>query len=105
MNSSFDYNLASSRNIGWVTEQEQSQLQNKKIAIAGLGSVGGSHLITLTRLGVGKFNISDLDVFELANFNRQAGASISHLNQAKTEVMKKLALDINPELDGVHTPA
>lgn len=97
--SSFNYNLAFSRNIGWVTETEQSLLRGKKIAIAGLGGVGGSHLITLTRLGVGKFNISDLDVFELANFNRQAGASISHLDQEKVSVMKQMALDINPELE------
>lgn len=95
----FNYQQAFSRNIGWITEHEQQMLQSKKIAIAGLGGVGGSHLMTLTRLGVGKFNISDLDVFELANFNRQAGASISHLNRSKVEVMEEMAQDINPELD------
>ncbi len=95
----FNYQEAFSRNIGWITEQEQQLLRTKKIAIAGLGGVGGSHLITLTRLGVGKFNISDLDVFELANFNRQAGASVSHLNHSKVEVMEEMAKDINPELD------
>ena len=94
----FDYQMAFSRNIGWITEAEQSVLQAKRVAIAGLGGVGGSHLITLTRLGVGKFNISDLDVFELANFNRQAGASISHLNRSKVDVMQEIALDINSEL-------
>ena len=94
----FDYNQAFSRNLGWVTEKEQEALRFKKIAIAGLGGVGGSHLITLTRLGVGNFNISDLDEFELANFNRQAGATLSHLNQPKVEVMQKMALDINSEL-------
>lgn len=99
MNGIFDYKTAFSRNLGWVTETEQSSLQSKKIAIAGLGGVGGSHLITLSRLGVGKLNISDLDVFELANFNRQAGASISHLNQTKVDTMKGMALDINPELE------
>lgn len=99
MNRTFNYDLAFSRNIGWVTETEQTLLRDKKIAIAGLGGVGGSHLITLTRLGIGKFNISDLDIFELANFNRQAGASISHLEKPKVEVMKQLALDINPELE------
>ena len=99
MNSTFDYNLAFSRNIGWVTEQEQLLLQSKKIAIAGLGGVGGSHLMTLCRLGVGKFNISDLDIFELANFNRQAGASMSHIGQSKVDTMKSMALDINPELE------
>ncbi len=96
---SFDYEIAFSRNIGWVTEQEQLLLQCKKIAIAGLGGVGGSHLMTLSRLGVGKFNISDLDVFELANFNRQAGASMSHIGQSKVDTMKRLALDINPDLE------
>jgi len=98
MTTPFNYQTAFSRNLGWITEQEQSNLQSKKIAIAGLGGVGGAHLITLTRLGIGKFNISDLDTFELANFNRQAGASISHINQSKVEVMEEMALDINPEL-------
>lgn len=96
---SFDYTSAFSRNIGWLTQQEQESLKNKRIAIAGLGGVGGSHLITLTRLGVGKFNISDFDKFELPNFNRQAGASVSHLDRFKTEVMAEMALDINPELE------
>ncbi len=94
----FNYQEAFSRNIGWVTEQEQQLLRSKRIAIAGLGGVGGIHLTTLTRLGIGKFNISDLDVFELANFNRQAGASVSHLNRSKVDVMEELAKDINPEL-------
>lgn len=52
----FDYDKAFSRNIGWVTPEEQLILRTKRIAIAGLGGVGGSHLMTLTRLGVGKFN-------------------------------------------------
>jgi len=98
-NFTFDYNTAFSRNLGFVSEQEQQALRNKRVAIAGMGGVGGSHLLTLSRLGIGKFNIADFDTFELANFNRQAGASISHLHQEKTEVMSALALDINPELD------
>jgi len=95
----FDYHSAFSRNIGWITETEQEILRSKRIAIAGLGGVGGSHLLTLTRLGLGRFNISDLDSFELANFNRQAGASLSHLEQPKVDVLADLALGINPELD------
>lgn len=98
MDSSFAYDLAFSRNIGWVTEAEQALLRAKRIAIAGLGGVGGSHLLTLTRLGIGNFNISDLDIFELANFNRQAGASMRHVGRTKVEVLQELALDINPEL-------
>ena len=99
MKNPFDYEVAFSRNIGWITQTEQQLLKTKRIAIAGLGGVGGSHLLTLTRLGIGRFNISDMDTFELANFNRQAGASLSHIGRTKVEVLKELALDINPELD------
>ncbi|PCJ37989.1 MAG: thiamine biosynthesis protein ThiF [Cellvibrionales bacterium] len=95
----FDYETAFSRNIGWVTEAEQQILRAKCIAIAGLGGVGGSHLLTLTRLGIGSFNIADLDIFEQENFNRQAGASIRHVGREKIDVLAELALDINPELN------
>lgn len=98
LKSEFNYEKAFSRNLGWITESEQSVLRAKRIAIAGLGGVGGSHLITLTRLGLGKFNISDFDTFEVENFNRQAGASMSQLNRSKVDVMQEKALDINPEL-------
>ena len=56
---SFDYTTAFSRNIGWLTLREQDSLRSKRVAIAGLGGVGGSHLITLTRLGIGAFTIAD----------------------------------------------
>ena len=95
----FDYNKAFSRNIGWVTEPEQAILRNKRIAIAGMGGVGGFHLLTLARLGVGKFNIADLDRFEVENFNRQVGASMSSIGQDKVEVLARMARDINPEME------
>jgi molybdopterin/thiamine biosynthesis adenylyltransferase len=95
----FDYNQAFSRNIGWLTEDEQQTLRGKRIAIAGLGGVGGSHLLTLARLGIGKFNISDMDKFEVGNFNRQAGAFMSTVDQPKVEVLARMARDINPELE------
>jgi len=98
MSAPFDYDQAFSRNIGWVTETEQQFLRTRCVAIAGLGGVGGSHLLTLTRLGIGRFHIADLDTFELANFNRQAGASLRHLGRPKVEVLEELARDINPEL-------
>lgn len=94
----FNYNEAFSRNIGWVTPNEQNILKSKRIAIAGLGGVGGAHLTTLTRLGVGAFNIADFDSFDLPNFNRQIGASMPSLAQDKTTVMQQQALAINPEL-------
>jgi len=99
MNSPWDYNTAFSRNIGWVTEQEQQALKAKRVAIAGMGGVGGSHLLTLARLGIGAFNIADFDNFEVCNFNRQRGATVSHLGKAKVDALADMALDINPELD------
>lgn len=94
----FNYDIAFSRNIGWLTKSEQKTIQSKKIAIAGMGGVGGVHLLTLCRLGVGHFHIADFDCFDVGNFNRQAGAFMSTLNQPKADVMKKMALDINPEI-------
>ena len=64
-----------------------------------MGGVGGFHLLSLARLGIGKFNIADPDLFELANFNRQAGATMSGLGKPKAEAMAALAKDINPDLD------
>jgi tRNA A37 threonylcarbamoyladenosine dehydratase len=95
----FDYDEAFSRNIGWLTRQEQALLRHKRVAIAGLGGVGGVHLLTLSRLGIGKFHLADFDTFELPNFNRQAGATVSSLGQEKLEVMMRQARDINPEID------
>ena len=94
----FDYDDAFSRNLGWVTVDEQRRLRGKRIAIAGLGGVGGSHLLTLTRLGIGHFNIADFDRFAVANFNRQAGATRSSVDRPKLDVLAEMALDINPGL-------
>jgi len=95
----FDYEEAFSRNLGWLTPKEQAALRKKRVAIAGMGGAGGVHLLALTRLGVGKFHVADLDQFNLVNFNRQAGATMSSLGQDKVEIMAAQALDINPELD------
>jgi molybdopterin/thiamine biosynthesis adenylyltransferase len=94
----FDYAQAFSRNRGWVTGSEQDSLRNKRIAIAGLGGVGGAHLITLARLGIGAFHLADYDTFDMPNINRQTGAGVRSLGRRKTNTLKEMALDINPEL-------
>ena len=94
----FDYKKAFSRNLGLVSEEEQERLKASTVAIAGMGGVGGDYLITLARAGVGGFHVADFDHFELANFNRQYGATLSSLGKEKSEIMAGLALDINPEL-------
>lgn len=96
---SFNYDKAFSRNIGWVTEAEQETLRRTRVAIGGLGGVGGVHLLTLARLGIGMFTIADFDVFDIVNFNRQVGANLSSLQQPKIDVLAEMTRDINPEID------
>jgi molybdopterin/thiamine biosynthesis adenylyltransferase len=96
MRPAFSYLDAFDRNIGWFTRDEQLRLQSKKIAIAGMGGVGGVHLLTLARLGISNFHIADLDIFELANFNRQIGATLSSVGQPKVDVLDGMTKDINP---------
>lgn len=95
--STFDYGVAFSRNIGWVTAAEQERLRSATVAIAGLGGVGGAHLLTLARLGIGHFRIADFDEFSPQNFNRQAGAFMSTVGQAKADVLQRMAADVNPD--------
>lgn len=95
----FNYDEAFSRNIGWVTEAEQQRLRQSRVAIGGLGGVGGVHLLTLARLGIGRFTIADFDLFDVVNFNRQVGATISSLQQPKIDVLAEMTRDINPEID------
>ncbi len=63
-----------------------------------MGGVGGVHLLTLVRFGVGAFNIADFDRFDIVNFNRQIGANVATIDRPKTEVLEEMALAINPEL-------
>src|SRR5436190_18491964 len=99
MSEPFIYDKAFARSIGWVTAAEQQILRGKRVAIAGAGGVGGVHLMTLVRLGVGSFHIADFDKFDLANFNRQVGAMQSTRGLPKIEVMAGMARDVNPELE------
>jgi molybdopterin/thiamine biosynthesis adenylyltransferase len=99
MQSHFDYDEAFSRNIGWLSREEQAVLRTKRIAIAGLGGVGGVHLLTLARLGVARFSLADFDAFDLVNFNRQVGATVSTLGLSKLDVLGRMVRDINPEVE------
>jgi molybdopterin/thiamine biosynthesis adenylyltransferase len=94
----FDPDIAFSRTLGLVTPSEMKALRGATVAIAGLGGVGGSHLLTLTRLGIGAFHLADFDSFGLENFNRQTGANMSTLGHRKIDVMSALAREINPGL-------
>jgi len=88
-----------SRNIGLLSEYEQEQLLQAKVAVVGAGGVGGLHILTLARLGIGKFNIADPDSFEVANVSRQFGAANSTYGRNKAEVLAEMVEDINPQAE------
>lgn len=95
----FDYSEAFKRNLGWFSKDDQQILRSKRIAIPGIGGVGGHHLHGFLRLGFEKFNLADPDSFEIQNFNRQQGASCETIGITKLIVSEKLAKSINPNVD------
>jgi molybdopterin/thiamine biosynthesis adenylyltransferase len=96
---SFDYTEAFSRNLGWITEDESVQLSKVKVAIAGMGGVGGHYAEVLTRLGIQRFHLADFDKFEIGNFNRQNGALTSTIGKPKIDVIADRILQINPNAE------
>jgi len=90
------YDQAFSRNLGLLTQQEQDRLAQARVGIPGMGGVGGNHLMTMVRTGVGHFHISDFDAYEPANVNRQFGARVPDFGRSKMTVMKEQALSVNP---------
>jgi len=95
---SWSYTEAFSRHRGLITVAEQARLKQSCVAIIGAGGVGGVHLMTLARLGIGAFRIADPDHFSPANFNRQCGATISSLGKNKATIMAEQARAVNPDV-------
>ena len=95
----FDPQLAFSRNRGLISDVEQRRLSQCRAVIAGCGGVGGVHALTLARLGLGKFRITDPDTYSVGNFNRQSGANIHTLDRNKAEVIAEMISAINPSAE------
>ncbi len=95
----FDYDRAFCRNLGLVSEAEQSRLRHARVAIAGLGGVGGAHVQAMARLGIGALHLADLDTFDVANINRQLGASMETMGDEKVTVLERCARAINPQIE------
>ena len=74
-------------------------LSSKRVAIFGIGGVGGYVCEALARCGVGHFELIDNDVVSITNINRQIIATHSSVGKYKTEVMRDRILDINPDAD------
>ena len=75
------------------------KLAASRVAVFGLGGVGGYVCEALARSGVGHFDLIDKDVVDVTNLNRQIIALHSTVGRPKTEVMRERMLDVNPDAD------
>jgi hypothetical protein len=97
--SAFDYDEMTTRNIGFVTAQEQEALRAGSVFVCGVGGMGGACMQSLVRAGVGAFTIADFDDFEVSNLNRQVFANLDTVGNDKAESTRDAVLKINPEAD------
>ncbi len=86
------------RNLGLIDYDGQQRLAASRVAVAGMGGVGGVHLMTLARTGIGHFHVADMDRFAPVNVNRQFGATVPAFGRPKLEVMVEQATAVNPYL-------
>lgn len=80
-----------------IGKDKLEKLKNSRVAVFGIGGVGGGVCEALARGGIGRIDIIDNDVVSESNINRQAVAFYSTIGKLKTEVMKKIIKDINPD--------
>ena len=73
------------------------KLQKARVAVFGLGGVGGYTVEALARAGIGALDLIDNDTVSLSNVNRQILATHRTVGMDKTEAAKERVLDINPE--------
>ncbi|MCR4618457.1 MAG: tRNA threonylcarbamoyladenosine dehydratase [Lachnospiraceae bacterium] len=86
-----------------IGEDSLEKLKGKRVAVFGIGGVGGYVCEALIRSGVGKFDLFDKDTVSVSNLNRQIIALKSTVGKLKVDVMKERMLDINSDaLVSVH---
>lgn len=73
------------------------KLKNSRVAVFGIGGVGGHLAEALVRSGVGEIDIIDNDTVSVSNINRQAVATLSTVGKSKVEAAKDRFLDLNRE--------
>lgn len=76
-----------------------TRLQNARVAVFGLGGVGGYTVEALARAGVGHLDLIDKDTVSLSNINRQVLATYRTVGMEKTEAARQRVLEINPNAD------
>ena len=86
-----------SRTTALLGEDALIKLQQAKVAVFGLGGVGGQVAESLARAGVGTLVLIDHDVVSVSNINRQVIALKSTVGKKKTAIMGRRIKDINPD--------
>jgi len=74
-----------------------AKLKNAKVAIFGIGGVGGYAVEALARCGVGSLDLFDSDKISVTNINRQINATTKTIGEYKVDVARERVIDINPE--------
>ena len=78
-------------------EEAVGRLQKARVAVFGIGGVGGYTVEALARAGVGQLDLIDSDTVSLSNINRQILATHSTVGMPKVEAARMRVLDINPD--------
>ena len=78
-------------------DEGMSRLRGARVAVFGVGGVGGHCVQALARAGIGAIDVFDDDVVSVTNINRQAVAMTSTIGRPKVEVIRDQILDINPD--------
>ncbi|WP_448874525.1 HesA/MoeB/ThiF family protein [Desulfobulbus propionicus] len=84
------------RNQGALTSQQQQELRQKRVAVIGCGGLGGYVIEELVRIGIGRLDLFDPDIFSRSNCNRQLNALESTLGRNKAEVAADRCRAIHP---------
>lgn len=82
-----------------VGNEAMERLNKSRVAVFGIGGVGGYVCEALVRSGIGAFDLIDDDKVCLTNLNRQIIATRKTVGKYKVDVMKERMLEINPEVD------
>lgn len=89
------YREFTTRNAGVISAEQQRILREATVLVAGCGSIGGSAVEPLARLGVQNFLLADPGAYELNNLNRQ-NATLADLDRNKAETAAERVMAINP---------
>ena len=83
--------------------ENMEKLGNRRVAVFGVGGVGGHAVEALCRAGVGQIDVFDGDVVDITNINRQLIATHKTIGRNKVDVIKERMLEINPDaIIGAH---